>query len=158
MAIQTSVTTDDVAVALGVSAPTPLSAQWKQWSMWANDALMLIQIRAAKLGIDTLDETTVDYVVREAVVAQIKRPDSATQVTVSVDDGSTSKSYRSGTGRVGIIDEWWAMLGLAPDGGEAFTIDTLGTSTVHADTCSLNFGALYCSCGASIAGFPLWGV
>ena len=40
----------------------------------------------------------------------------------------------------------------------AFAIDTVGGSSVHADICALNFGALYCSCGASIAGYPLWEV
>lgn len=39
----------------------------------------------------------------------------------------------------------------------AFSIDTAGTyGTVHAESCSLAFGALYCSCGADIAGFPLF--
>lgn len=38
----------------------------------------------------------------------------------------------------------------------AFSIDTVGCSTIHAEICALNFGALYCSCGADIAGFPLY--
>lgn len=39
----------------------------------------------------------------------------------------------------------------------AFSIDTVGgSSMLHADICSLNFGALYCSCGAVLAGAPLW--
>ena len=40
----------------------------------------------------------------------------------------------------------------------AFTIDMLGVSSIHADTCSLRFGANYCSCGADIAGFPIYEV
>jgi hypothetical protein len=40
----------------------------------------------------------------------------------------------------------------------AFDIDTVGCSTIHAEICALNFGALYCSCGADIAGFPLYEV
>lgn len=41
----------------------------------------------------------------------------------------------------------------------AFAIDTaLGGGSIHAEACALNFGALYCSCGADIAGFPLWEV
>lgn len=40
----------------------------------------------------------------------------------------------------------------------AFSIDTVGLGVWHADACSINFGATYCSCGASIAGFPLWEV
>ncbi|WP_280331493.1 hypothetical protein [Nocardia wallacei] len=39
--------------------------------------------------------------------------------------------------------------------GTAFNIDTVTSSAFHADTCSLVFGALYCSCGGDIAGWPL---
>jgi len=39
-----------------------------------------------------------------------------------------------------------------------FSIDTVSASVVHAEACALNFGAMYCSCGADIAGFPLWEV
>lgn len=42
------------------------------------------------------------------------------------------------------------------ESGKAYTVDTVGFGTVHADVCSINFGAAYCSCGADIAGFPLW--
>lgn len=42
--------------------------------------------------------------------------------------------------------------------GGAFTIDLLGLSDIHADICALRFGANYCSCGADIAGFPIYEV
>ena len=44
-------------------------------------------------------------------------------------------------------------------GPQAFAVDTVPTgSLVHADTCSLYFGATYCSCGASLTGlFALYG-
>ena len=38
----------------------------------------------------------------------------------------------------------------------AFSIDTLGPSSLHAPWCSLAFGALYCSCGVDIAGYPIF--
>lgn len=39
----------------------------------------------------------------------------------------------------------------------AFAIDTaLDVGSIHAPWCALNFGATYCSCGADIAGFPLF--
>lgn len=39
----------------------------------------------------------------------------------------------------------------------AFSIDTAPLLVgVHADWCSLNFGATYCSCGADIAGYPIF--
>ena len=45
-----------------------------------------------------------------------------------------------------------------PETSGAFDIDTVSTGTVHSEACSLAFGATYCSCGADIAGFPLFGV
>jgi hypothetical protein len=153
-----AVTPAMIAVALGVAAPDSGSVTEAQWQMWIDDANMLIETQAAALSVDvaTIDAAKIDYVVREAVVAQVRRPDSATQVTISVDDGSTSKTYRSGTGRVTILDEWWALLGLVPSGGQAFDVDTLDTTSVHLAWCSLSLGAAYCSCGVDIAGWPIY--
>ena len=39
----------------------------------------------------------------------------------------------------------------------AFTVDSVATGVTHSLTCSLYFGATYCSCGADLAGFPLFG-
>lgn len=149
------VTPATIAVALGVTAPAQDSPQWEQWEMWIDDAAMLINTRAELLDVDDIDEVKFDYVVREAVVAQVKRPDDATQVTVSVDDGQSSKSYRSGKGRVTILDEWWTLLGLTDDAG-AFGIDMLPTVSKHLPWCSLYFGADNCSCGVDIAGYPIY--
>lgn len=38
----------------------------------------------------------------------------------------------------------------------AFSVDTADCSTIHSPICGLAFGALYCSCAADIAGFPLY--
>ena len=151
-----AVTPATIAVALGRTAPEPDSVTEAQWQMWIDDALMLISARQTELSAADPDAAALDYVVREAVVAHVRRPDDATQVTVSIDDGSTSKTYRSGRGRVQILDEWWALLGLtAPDGG-AFSVNMVGSSSLHLPWCSLNFGALYCSCGTDIAGYPIY--
>jgi hypothetical protein len=146
-----------LAVALGQAAPVPGSIQEQQWQLWIDDATMLIDSRAIKIGVNptSIDEAKFDYVVREAVVAHIKKPDDATQVTISVDDASTSKSYRSGNGRVKIVDEWWTLLGLTEPSG-AFSIDMLSEGSRHLPWCSLNFGAVYCSCGTDIAGSPIF--
>lgn len=155
-----AVTPDNIAVAMGVAAPEPDSIQWQQWSLWIDDATMLIENRAEQLDIDpaTIGGLKFDYVVRESVVAHIKKPDDATQVSVQVDDGMTSKSYRSGKGRVTILDEWWVLLGLTDPSG-AFAIDMVpGVGSIHDLACSLRFGAVYCSCGADIAGKPIYGV
>ena len=117
-------TPETIATALGVTAPDPGSIQEQQWQLWIDDATMLIETRAAQLNISTAEigEAKLDYVIREAVVAHAKHPEDATQVSTTIDDSTVSRSYRSGRGRVTIIDEWWIMLGLtAPD--SAFTID-----------------------------------
>ena len=155
-----AVTPENIAVAMGMAAPERDSIQWQQWSLWVDDAQMLIETRAEQLGIDfsMIDQQKLDYVTREAVVAHIKKPDDATQVSVQVDDGMTSKSYRSGKGRVTILDEWWVLLGLTEQSG-AFAIDMVpGVGSIHDLACSLRFGAHFCSCGADIAGKPIYGV
>jgi hypothetical protein len=151
-----SVTPGTIAVALGQAAPEPGSVMEQQWKMWIDDAWLLIDSRRALLkNLDVIDEMRLDYVVREAVAAHIKKPDDATQVTVSVDDASTSRSYKSGKGRVTILDEWWALLGLVDQSG-AFSIDMVGLGAYHLPWCSLSLGALSCSCGTSIAGRPIY--
>jgi hypothetical protein len=46
----------------------------------------------------------------------------------------------------------------AGDYGKAWSYDTLSAGSIHDQACSLNFGATYCSCGADIAGYPIYGV
>lgn len=153
-----TVTPATIAVALGQVTPQADSVTWQQWQMWVQDALMLIDERCRKQNRDigSLDENRVDFVVREAVVAHIRRPDDATQVTISIDDGSTSKTYKSGKGRVVILDEWWELLGLTKPAG-AFAIDTApGHGSAHLPWCSLMFGGTNCSCGVDIAGHPIY--
>lgn len=150
-----SVTPAMLAVALGQAAPGAGSVTEQQWDMWIDDAEMLIEARRVLLGLEVPDEAKLDYVVREAVVAHIKRPDDATQVTVAVDDASSSRSYQTGKGRVTILDEWWALLGLVEPSG-AFSIDMVGGASVHLAWCSLMLGANYCSCGVDIAGVPIF--
>ena len=153
-----AVTPENIAVALGVTAPEQDSVTWQQWEMWISDAVMLIETRREELGKPDPDAAKLDYVIREAVVAHVKKPDDATQVSTQVDDGMTTKSYKSARGRVTILDEWWSLLGLTELAG-AFSIDMVPhTSTVHAPWCALAFGALYCSCGADIAGEPIFEV
>lgn len=149
-----AVTPQEIAVALGRSAPTDGTAEYAQWALWIADARMLIKARLGNL--DDLDQDVLDLVVREAVVAQIRRPDDATTVDVKVDDGSVSRTYRSSAGRVTIISEWWDLLSPAASTSGAFSIRPSGSGTGHLPWCSLMLGALYCSCGADIAGEPIY--
>lgn len=151
-----SVTPSMLAVALGQTAPEAGSVTEQQWALWIGDAEMLIEARRILLGAEVPDQAKLDYVIREAVAAHIKRPDDATQVTVAVDDGSSSRSYKSGRGRVTILDEWWALLGLVEASG-AFSVDMVGSfGSAHLPWCSLMLGANYCSCGVDIAGVPIY--
>lgn len=155
-----SVTPEMIAVALGVTAPESGTAQFKQWEMWISDALMLIETRRVELNPDLdIDQAKLDYVIREAVVDHVRHPDDATQVSVAVDDASTQRTYRSGKGRVTIRDEWWSLLGLIPDGGRAYAVDTVGrASGRHMPWCDPAFGGADCSCGANLTRYeyPLW--
>lgn len=55
------------------------------------------------------------------------------------------------------ITDLQAICAGAPTGRLAFSVDTVSTDVTHSETCSINFGALYCDCGADIAGYPLFG-
>lgn len=153
-----AVTPGMIAVALGVAAPDSGSVKEQQWAMWIADAEMLIETR--RLEVDetlVLDPQKLDYVVREAVVAHARKPDQSSQVATTVDDTTVSRSYRDARGRVFIEDEWWTLLGLSPRASGAFSFRPSGAwSSIHAPWCALAFGALYCSCGADIAGYPIY--
>lgn len=148
-----AVTPAGIAVALGRATSSITDTEQASWTLWIADALLLIE---ARLGDPAeLDQAKLDYVVREAVVAHVRHPDNATQVSVSIDDGTSSRTYKSATGRVTIIDEWWDLLAPAQATG-AFTIDTYGSASAHLPWCSYTLGALYCSCGVDIAGAPIY--
>ena len=119
-----TVTPDQVALTLGDSCPTPIP--YEQWDMWISDSTLLITNWATRNGYTFagLDSATVDYVIREAVALKVKRPDSATQVDVAVDDGRVSRRYESSTGQITILPEWWAMLTPVPSAwsGGTFSI------------------------------------
>lgn len=162
MALMTTVSPAMIALAMGQANPVPGSVVSDRWQMWIDDALLLIQFRIDEVDPTlVVDQTRLDYVIREAVVAHARRPEDVTQVSVSSDDTSVQKTYRSGKGRVGILDEWWVMLGLSGDRGEAFAVDTYaGADRLHGHsaTCNIFFGSPTCSCGAylTIGRFPLY--
>lgn len=155
-----AVTPENIATALGKDAPEEGTPKRAQWAMWIADALMLITDRLGNLddliAAGKLEQAKLDYVVREAVVAHIRRPDDATTVTAAIDDGSTSKTYRSARGRIHIIEEWWDLLS-PKDARRAFGIDTAPASRGgHAPFCASMFRATYCDCGTAIAGRPIY--
>lgn len=118
----------DIAVELGRSAPDNPSAEFSQWEKWIGNAELLIAQRLGDLA--ALDQDVLTYVVTLAVADHIRRPDSATQVEVAVDDGRVSRRYESSKGRVTILDEWWDLLAPASQSAAfstrpGFTPDTV---------------------------------
>lgn len=150
------VTPTDIAVELGRTVPSSDSTEYAQWELWIADALMLISARLGVLA--DLDQDRLNYVVRQAVSAHVKRPDDATQVAVSVDDGSVSRTFRTARGRVEIIDDWWALLAPADTSARAFSIRPSRSGSSHMPWCALAFGAVYCSCGSDLTNYeyPLY--
>lgn len=147
-----AVTPDVIATALGRDGYSAIEEQ--QWLIWINDARLLIEARLGDL--DQLDQAKLDYVVREAVVAHVRHPDDATQVSISVDDATSARTYRSGKGRVVILDEWWELLSPTEHRG-AFTIDTAPcTASMHLPWCNVMWRHDDCSCGVDIAGLPIF--
>ena len=45
-----------------------------------------------------------------------------------------------------------------PDAGKVYAVDVVPTTDNHAPWCDLAMGAGSCSCGADLAGFPIFGV
>lgn len=96
-----SVVTGDIETALG---RTLTQAEAGQADQWISDARMLIEVRLGDLI--ALNQTALDYVVREAVVARFRNPEG--YQSESIDD----YTYRHGTEtrRVTILPEWWDLL------------------------------------------------
>lgn len=112
----------DVAVEL--ARPTPDGPVAEQWQAWISRAYRMI---TARFGVDVVagfDMETVDDVVTQAVAqyARAWRDTTASQYTVSVDDGSTTKRFEAAVGAFDIADDLWALLEPAPGGSGAFSI------------------------------------
>lgn len=112
----------DIAVALGRSLSDLDQTEIDRWSMWIDEARLLIEDRLGDLSL--LNQAKLDYVTRLAVVDMVRNPDNMTQVDVTVDGMGVSKRYTTSAGRVTILDGWWKMLTPTQSGGSgAFSID-----------------------------------
>jgi hypothetical protein len=101
-----SVSIIDIETALG---RTLSNTEQSQANQWIADAVMLIEARLGDPGL--LDQSRLDYVVREAVISRFRNPDGYQSETV--DD----YTYRHGTEtrRVTILPEWWDLLSPSAD-------------------------------------------
>lgn len=114
------ITYAEVGVSLGRSISD--STEQAQVTQWIADAELLIRQRLGDL--DALDEDVLAYVVREAVVMQVRNPEGKTSERI---DDYFYQRDTSAKGRVTIIDEWWDLL-TPNDGGDGggFTITPFG--------------------------------
>ena len=83
-------------------------AEQGQVGLWAGQALLIIEGRLGDPG--ALDRRVLDMVVVEAVARRIKRPDDATQVSITIDGDTSQRSYQSSSGAITILPEEWVML------------------------------------------------
>ena len=107
-----SVVAADIETALGRTLTDIETAQAAQW---IGDAMMLVTVRLGDPAL--LNQTALDYVTREAVVARFRNPEGYEYE--AIDD------YRYGlpkeSRRVTILDEWWRLLSPAIS-SSAFTM------------------------------------
>jgi hypothetical protein len=122
-----------------------------------DDASALIRAEAGKTWVTdgALDADIPDIITTiccRAALRSVVNPSGVQQETA----GPFNVSYANSSSDVYLTTKERAMVKRAAGGG-VFSIDTAPSCTeVHAEVCALNFGADYCSCGADLAGFPLY--
>ena len=125
-----AVSVDQIQISVG----RPLtSTEQAQAALWIEDARTIISHGPdgrSTIDLTSVDQATLDLVVREAVADRIKNPDPATKVTIAVDDGSTSREYTAASGQIRIRPEWWAML-LPEEAGQNASIPLVGRPDHH---------------------------
>lgn len=92
--------------------------------------------------------------------------ESGAQVKTSQTAGIFGQTIDTGQQRRGLlwpseVEELQELCRDASDGPVGiFAVDTVGAGSAHALVCAVNFGAVYCSCGADLTRYeyPLYGV
>lgn len=117
---------------------------------------LITRIEAEVLELTGLEVADHPIWVTNLVVVAVGRSYNNPHADESQTTGPFSRRLAKAGGLL-LKSERLRLTKLAGAGG-AFSITPSGTTTTHAETCSLYFGADYCSCGADIAWFPLYGV
>lgn len=126
-----------------------------------DDALALAAVAAPCILTDTFEfAAAAKAILRGAILRWHESGSGAIQSQTAGPFGQTidTKQQRRSMFWPSEIDQLRDLCGGAGTSG-AFAIDTvtLMTGIVHADICALNFGALYCSCGAVLTQYlPLY--
>lgn len=120
------VTSADIAVELG---RTLASAEATQAEQWIADAHLLI---AARLGDPALlDQSRLDYVVRNAVAERMRNPEGFVSETI---DDYTYRRAAAGSSGVWISEEWWDLLAPAIESSAFSTRPTFEADTTTSTT------------------------
>jgi hypothetical protein len=111
-------------VAAELARPVPDSPTAEQWQSWIDRAYRLIENRLGATAYAALDADVLDDVVVSAVAEHVRawRDTTASRYTVSVDDGTVSRSYEQGVGYLTIPDYLWQLLDPTIGTDGAFTV------------------------------------
>lgn len=156
------------------ATPEDLAARWRPLTTEEQAvALVLLEDASARIRVEfpdvdariAADPQGLDPAVpRMIVCAMVKRAmlagtDQAVAASIQQTAGpySQSTTFANPTGDLYLTSGERRMLKGSPQ--QAFTVSMAsGYGRAHAISCSLRFGATYCSCGSDIAGFPIYGV
>jgi hypothetical protein len=128
------------------------------------DAEALAVLAAPCLGGDSLTEAqnaAVKAILRGALLRWNEAGSGALAgETVSTGPFSHGQTLDTRTPRKGMFwpSEITSLQSICSNSekGKAFSVDTVGFGSLHSPICSLMFGTAYCSCGANIAGSPIF--
>ena len=161
-------TTPDDVIASWIGDDVPTDADLIQ--RWIDRAERLLRREFPDLQdrIDSGDEPDLEATVVDVVAAMVTRvfrnPSGHRSVSGQETTGQFSGSNTitfggDNPGALGLLDEERDALRPpdAPRGGQAFSIGVAPAgATDHLPWCSLWFTGKWCSCGADIAGFPIY--
>ena len=161
-------TTPDDVIASWIGDDVPTDTDLIQ--RWVDRAERLLRREFPDLQdrIDSGDEPDLEATVVDVVAAMVTRvfrnPSGHRSVSGQETTGQFSGSNTitfggENPGALGLLDEERDALRPpdAPRGGQAFSIGVAPASvTDHLPWCSLWFTGKWCSCGADIAGFPIY--
>ena len=158
---------DDV-IASWIGDDVPTDADLIQRWIGRAERLLRREFPDLQDRIDSGDEPDLEATVIDVVVAMVTRVfrnpaghrSVSGQETTGQFSGSNTITFGGeNPGALGLLDEERDALRPpdAPRGGQAFSIGVLSASAVdHLPWCSLWFTGKWCSCGADIAGRPIY--
>ena len=150
-----AITNDDLA-------PFAVIDDAKAEAMIADALAMAALVAPCILDADFEYEAAAKAIIRGAILRCNDAGSGAAQTVTSGPFGQTvdTRAQRRGMFWPSEIQDLQRLCVDAGAAVTAFSVDTAGTSlAIHAETCTLVFGALYCSCGADLTlAFPLYEV